>query len=144
MERALLAREDDRMHDRPEPEHDPAGARHVGALATAGEPQARAEADRRERQQPGDLPADLRVEQTPQTRQAAEARARAGALAREPPEAVVAEDQVPDGAVGRAADVRRRARPQRDGDRPRSRDDDHDHAGERELAYADRQPRRAG
>ena len=47
------------------------------------------------------------------------------ALAEDPAEAVVAEDQVPDGAVGRAADVGLRAGPERDGERPRGADGDH-------------------
>ena len=90
--------------------------------------------------QPGDLAAHQAVEQPGQARRAREADAAATAPARaaargaDAVEAVVAEHQLQQRVVGRAADVRpRRGRPELDDGHEPARRDDHREAAEHEL-----------
>ena len=108
--------------DQPERPHQDCGARQIRPRPGAAQEQARRRADRRERQQPGDLAAELGVEHAQQAGCASELVRRAARLrevgdsagrrdaarelAEDAAEAVVAEEQLECRAVGRAADVR--------------------------------------
>ncbi len=148
VEDALLAAEHDHVDGGPHAEEHPGGAHAIGPRRAARQPQAGEQPDRRNRQQPRDLRPDLLVEHPQQAGRAAEGRpaaARPGTVAAEdPPEAVVAEDQVPDRAVGAAADVGRRPRPDRHRDRPRRAHRDHHRAEQPELPQPPPQRGRPG
>ena len=115
-----------------QPPHSSSEARDAGRCAApaAVSHQAGDQQDQRGRQQPGDLPADLGVEQAGPAglAPAAAAADAAGLLAGEPAEAVVAEGQLEHGVVLRPADVRAaRRRPQLDDRDPPAAGHEHRH-----------------
>lgn len=102
------------MQGSPPTPHDQRGAGHIGTGSTAAPHQPADAGDRGEGDQPGDLPTEDVVEEPPDTGRTGEPAASTPAstvaatvaLATEdPPEAVVAHDQIPGGAVAGTADV---------------------------------------
>ena len=138
----------------PEAPHEVGGARQVRPARAPANRQPADQADRRERQEPGNLAAELGVEHAQQPGRAAEAAAAAAATraAAPPPpaedaaEAVIAEEQLERGVVGAAADVRPVGRgDELDRDHPPAAADDHGHERadqvEQALAQVARAPR---
>src|SRR2546430_1789432 len=102
--------EDTGVNERPAAPQQVGGTHAVGPLLAAVQPQADDQPDGRQRQQPGDLAADLLIEQAQHSGAAAEpsagtaARASAGRAGGGAIEAVGIEDQVPPGVAGGVAD----------------------------------------
>ena len=133
VEDALLAARRRRRARSPRRRRAPGRRGAVGPRRAAGQPQAGDERDAASGSSQAIWPPTCALNIRHRPGGAAERRPpppTAAALAEDPAEAVVAEDQVPDRAVGAAADVRLRARPERHGERPRGADGDHRDAGE--------------